>query len=238
MSHRVLTNLTAVLGIIVVSLTLAVPAHAQLSHTINLVNDGRVALRSQDNPRWGRFLIGPRDRIIIDPNPATAVSMARCGCLLTSLSNAFKAMVGGGQPWYQHPQLRGPFLTPAFSFSPKYFDNYFNVGPNEALPRSLGWGYSGGGGTTCGVEIYPWAPTHAASSVRDPNGDPLTPTGVTWDTLKWSAIAREDIDAGLLMGYPTIVIRKNGAGGGHANLIVGWDNAKQKYLIFDPLWDT
>ena len=210
------------------------PMHAELNYTINLVNDGRVTLQAQYDSRWGGFYIGPWDRINLDPDPLTAVSMSRCGCLLTSLSTGFTGIAGGGHPYYPVFKLPSGF---AFSFSPKYFDNYFNVGPNGASPRSLGWGYAGGGGTTCGVDVYPWAAAGAADPIRDPvNFDPITPIGVTWDTLKWGSIAREDIDNGLASGYATIVIRKNSSGGGHANLIVGWDNAKQKYLIFDPLW--
>jgi hypothetical protein len=66
-----------------------------------------------------------------------------------------------------------------------------------APPRVPRVGYAGGGGTTCGVDVYPWAPTGAADPIRDAFNDPVTPTGVTWDTLKWGTIAREDIDNGL-----------------------------------------
>jgi len=226
-----------VLAALSISFALATPARAELNSSINLW----LVLQSQKDFRWGGFPIGPRN-IIVPIDPKNPINIARCGCFITSLSTAVEKLNGGGLPWFASDQFTAEgFISGFYSFSPKYLDDFFNVGPNPfTAPRPTGWGYSAGGGMTCALAVWPWAATGLINPVRDPvTYDPLTPTGLTWDGLgHWDATARNQVDEGLAQGYPSIVIRHTISGKGfHANLIVGWDNTKKMYLIFDPMWD-
>ena len=143
-------------------------------------------------------------------------------------------VAGGSLPWFAHQQFGQGGFTPKLTFSPKYLDDYFNVGPNLGSPRSPGWGFvAGSGGTNCAVGVRSWAATHLA----DPLLNGVSATGLTWDARAWDASSRGDIDGALLAGRPSIVLRNIvGGSGKHANLIVGWNNTTQRYLIYDPLW--
>ncbi len=210
----------------------AAPAAAQLNQDIDLTKTAGMVLQAQGDYRWGGFPVGPSNLVVSGSN----VNFARCGCLLTSLSTAVELLVRGtGVPWWLHDQFSpsGGF-TAAFSFSPKYINDYLNVGPNLDATRSPGWGFANGGGTTCGTEVWPWAVDGLAAAGTFNYG------GVSWLPVPWTASSRGDVDAGLLKGYPSIIIREfdlpDNKKGHHANLIVGWDNTQKKYLIYDPMW--
>jgi PKD repeat protein len=213
----------------------AASAHAELNQPVNLTGSPYFLVpQSQADLRWGVFPIGPSNLVQPAGDPAQRINIARCGCLLTSLSTTIEMLAAGSVPWFAHTQVGPGGFTPKVSFSPKYLDDYFNVGPNLSAPRPPGWGYlTGSGGTKCAVGVHPWAATHLA----EPLQGAVAPTGVTWTAQPWTAAARAEIDAALLGGRPSIVLRKIQSGSGlHANLVVGWNNTTKRYLIYDPLW--
>jgi MYXO-CTERM domain-containing protein len=196
-------------------------------------------VQSQKDPRWSGFPVGIASAQFQKDALGEQVNMARCGCMLTSLSTATETVLEGSLPWLPSAQIEQTaearfVLGTALSFSPKYLDDYLNYGPKPGT-RDVGWGYFGSsGGHTCGVEIEPWA----LSGMGIPNPVTLR-TGFVWSQQSWTAAVRARIDDNLLQGIPTAVVyTPEGKSGGHANLIIGWSVDRKKYLIWDPMWAT
>lgn len=196
-----------------------------------------VKVQSQKDRRWAGFGVGPGATQFQNDAIGEQVNMGRCGCMLTSMSTAAESLLVGSSPYWPHPQIQPiatgqVVLSNVLSFSPKYLDDYLNVGPKTDT-RDPAWGYFGtSGGHTCGVEIKPWALSGMAIS------NPVTlRTGFVWSPQSWTAATRARIDDNLLQGIPTpILYTPEGTSGGHANLIIGWSVDRHKYLIWDPMW--
>ncbi|MGI8837157.1 MAG: PKD domain-containing protein [Pyrinomonadaceae bacterium] len=212
------------------------PARAELNQSIDLtLTDGLMPQRQTDF-RWAGFPVGP---YIAEPK----INMGSCGCFLTSLSTALVSMVGddlgnGSVPWFStylnYPNQDGfkQFTT----LNPEYVNEFLTISPLNAT-RPLFWGYVPSSGVSCGVQLKPWAANYIARP-QIAGGVLYTPSGLSWDTLGWNSYARDQVDEGLLKGWPSIVTRRSTNGGFHANLIVGWDNTEKRYLIYDPMWKT
>jgi len=213
------------------------PAAAQLHVSVNLYPN-YLFPQSQQDPHWGGFPIGPSQNVVSIADETKRINIARCGCAITSLSTALTGFLAAGVPYFAHDQFGPSGFEPESSFSPKYIDDFLNIGPNPKSPKIPGWGYSAGGGSICAVAVYPWALRRIAEVGFVPGSTTeLTPTGATWAETGRSASSLAEVDRALLNGKPSMIYRKIIGGNGlHANLIVGWDNAKQKYLIFDPMW--
>ncbi|MHB8876308.1 MAG: PKD domain-containing protein [Myxococcaceae bacterium] len=206
------------------------PARAELKQDINLTTGTNpLFLQSQKDGRWASFKVGPRT---VTATVTPPINIGRCGCLLTSLSIATENFTRGASPWYPHAQFGATGLVAASSFSPRYLDDFFNLGPSRETPWALGWGFlPGSGGTNCATGVWPWAASGLSRTIFD------KPSGASWDSMQKSSTAWNFVDKGLLNGYPSIIIRDSLAPGGkHANVIVGWNNGEKKYLIFDPMW--
>jgi len=87
-------------------LSIAVPMHAELNYSIDLIQSG-IRAQSQWNPSWGAFPIGPSDKRV----PGGRVNIARCGCFITSLSTAAEALSGGSDTGQTHPNGSSPKKT-------------------------------------------------------------------------------------------------------------------------------
>jgi TolB protein len=219
------------------ALAVAEPASAALNQSIDLVSTGLIP-QQQGDARWGGFPIGPSQLVAPIADPAKAVNIARCGCALTSLSTVLEQYLAAGRPLYPHYQFAAGGFEQELSFSPKYLDDFLNIGPNLASPKFPGWGYSAGGGLRCGVGVWPWALRRVADVLLVPGSTvEISPTGMTWVQQGNTPGALADVDRALLAGRPSMIWRTIVGGGGlHANLIVGWDNTKKKYLVYDPMW--
>lgn len=208
---------------------------ASLDRDIDLVRDKGFQMYSQRDSRWGSFGIGPR--------PTTDVNIAECGCYVTNLASIVRHYLGDpgagfANPWFAHQQRTQTGFETKLSWSPIYVDQYLSSGPDPVNdPLDFGWGYSGGGGGTCGFSVFPWALENVGNPVRDPNGKALGPTGVKIKSYEGalSPTSQALIDRNLLAGVPTIVIIKTPSGSGHAVMIAGWDNTFKGYTILNPM---
>jgi MYXO-CTERM domain-containing protein len=225
--------------IVILSLLIPSLAFATLDRDIDLTTkDIPLWPLSQTDYHWAPFPVGPANKVVWSADPLQRVTFSRCGCHLTTLAMAADYLLHGVSPWYAHTEIWGwpPEFGSQISFAPKYLDDYFNYGPGQTW--STGWAYDpGSGGTTCGTYTAPYTGTGMAV-------DPITlkPMGITWGQLSPGGSGWEKVDQYLLLGLPTLVNRwsqsaDGSTGGRHYNIIVGWDNHEQKYLIWDPMWD-
>ncbi len=202
---------------------------------------GTVPLYSQRDFRWGGFGVGPLALQNQKDSEGKRVTVARCGCHLTSLSMAFTSMKKAGHPWYAHQQVKfsqGVYsLGWAYDFSPKYLDDFLNTGPNPSDPWIFHGYLEGSGGTKCATQAKPWVLQGQADPGASLFGPffRFSPTGLTYTKTSWAS-GQSEVESNLLKGYPTMVHRRTASGGTHANLIVGWDNGKKMFRIYDPMW--
>jgi MYXO-CTERM domain-containing protein len=213
-------------------------SRAGLDQHIDLTGAPRfLIMQAQSDPRWGSFFVGPVQDQGGKDSQGNDITIGRCGCMLTSMSTAFRAINPSATPWYPHVQLNpltGSFVA-AVTLSPKYIDDYLNYGPKPGS-RPEGWGFlPGSGGTSCQAAPDRAAPTGLAKALGG------SWTGFTWTAASWD-VQKNFVDAALVDGKPSIIIRKtydangNLQAGKHANLIVGWDNGTKRYLVYDPMW--
>ncbi len=217
------------------SVTIARQAAAELDVDINLMSSApHVPPVSMADYRWASFPIGPTHLKLQVFDETKGVVMGRCGCMLAGLDAVTHAVVPVQAPWFNHQQVvyspgEGFSFDYSFSFSPKYIDDWLNIGPNPDKPRESGWGFESGGGTHCGVRVWPWALSLLAET-----DDVFTTGGFTWVLREsWTPATSAKVDDALMRGLPSLVGYAPPGYGGHVNVIVGWDNARKKYLTWD-----
>jgi PKD repeat protein len=209
------------------------PAQAQTSidRYLDLTIEEGLISRSQADPRWATLGIGPQT--------PEDVSMERCGCVHAVLATVL-AYKGSGRalPWY--PVLMknqfGFGRVQDFSFSPLYVHRFLQGG-NGVAPWPPNQGYKPTAPGTCAIPVM-----SALGRIGNPVAPVIGISGIRFDVHPSLAAADELIKRRLLRGDPTIIVLRGPRVGGleslHAQLIVGWDNRFEGYLVADPLFPT
>jgi probable HAF family extracellular repeat protein len=259
---RCMTVLRAPLLLLpVMALLSIVPARQAAAQTaaplqsIDLTHGQRAGwFYKQDDPRWQEYPIGP------DPLALT-MTMGECGCLLTVLGSVLQYHfynrfgVGGSLPWFAL-ELPVPLAVNNFvkfyEFSPPYVNDFLTWGrtlaPNDEPRRPKDWGFKPPNGSNgCGVAVRMLALT----GIAIPTLPGFSATGLIGNFAKWfgktggcsafpcdlKGLILSELVAGNPVGAAGRIFDGGNFLGNHIVLIVGWDEAAQKFLILDPASD-